>query len=307
MEIVDKHGYSPNWAAQSLRSRKTNTIGFVVPNITNGFFGQVGLTIDNYFRKLHYNTLICFTSNNHENEIDSLNSLINKNVDGIIFAPIGFAGDYFSKVPRLQKKPLVIIDNACKGIDAYYVLHDNIHGAGLLVRHLFEHGHRRIACIAGPGEETSGAERLQGYKEALIQCGLPYDESLVRITDWEINGGEAAVLDLFKDKKNRPTAVFFANSQLLLGGYKAFYRMKLAIPKDVAVVSFDPPHVIDSLIPRPTTLGKFEDKIGFTAAKLLFDLISNKKPIPKKTIRIRMDINLGVSCGCPAIEDLPDD
>lgn len=298
MEIVNKHGYSPNWAAQSLRSQKTKTIGFVVPNITNGFFGQVGFIIDAFFRKNHYSTLICFTSNNHENEIESLNSLINKNIDGIIFAPVGFAGDYFNKVPRLIKKPLVIIDNACKGINSHYVLHDNVHGSGLLVQHLHEHGHKRIACVTGPVEETSGAERLQGYKEALEKDGIPYDDSLIRVTDWEIKGGERAIVDLFKNPKNRPTAVFFANSQLLLGGYKAFYKMKLSIPKDVAVVSFDPPIVIDSLIPRPTTLHRFEDKIGLTAAKLLSDLISNKKNIPKKTVRIRREINIGVSCGC---------
>jgi len=64
------------------------------------------MTIDMFFRMHHYSTLICFTSNNHEIEIESLNSLINKNIDGIVLAPVGYAGDYFSKVPRLIKKPL---------------------------------------------------------------------------------------------------------------------------------------------------------------------------------------------------------
>ena len=299
MKIVDEHHYSPNWAAQSLRSQKTHTIGYIVPNITNGFFGEVGLAIDTFFRKYRYNTLICFTSNDHEIEIDSLNSLINKNVDGIIFAPIGYAGDYFSQAPRLAKKPLVIIDNACKGIEANYVLHDNVHGAGLLVEHLFAHGHRKIACVTGPIEETSGAERLKGYREALERCGLPYNESLVRVTTWEIKGGDEAVRDLFQDSSRRPTAVYFANSQLLLGGYKAFNALKLAIPGDVAAVSFDPPNVIDSLVPRPTTLERFEDRIGLTAARLLLDLISERKTKRNKTVRIRRSLSLGVSCGCP--------
>ncbi len=299
MEIVGRHGYSPNWAAQSLRNQKTHTIGFVVPNIINGFFGNVGITIDSFFHKHRYSTLISFTSNRHENEIESLNALINKNIDGIIFAPIGYTGDYYNKVPRLIKKPLVVIDNMCKGIETNYVLHDNVHGAGLLVEHLFQHGHKRIACITGPIEETSGAERLKGYEKALERCGLPPDPSLIRITSWDINGGNSAVLDIFKNPGYRPTAVFFANSQLLLGGYKAFHKLKLSIPGDIAVVGFDPPHVIDSLIPRPTTLEEFENKIGLTAAELLLDLMVGKKKETNKIIRIRKGLNTGASCGCP--------
>ena len=298
MQIVDRHGYSPNWAAQSLRSQKTHTIGFVVPNLTNGFFGEIGITVDGFFRRNHYSTLICFTSNNHHNEIESLKSLMNKNIDGIIFAPIGHAGDYFGKVPSLAKKPLVIIDNRCEGIDANYVLHDNVHGAGLLVEHLVEHGHKRIACVTGPIDETSGGERLEGYRRALERRGLVFDDSLVRVTDWEISGGDEAVRDLFENSPRRPTAIFFANSQLLLGGYKAFNQLNLRIPEDVAVVSFDPPHVIDSLVPRPTTLDRFEERIGSTAARRLLDLINDNSVGQCKTVRIRQKLNLGTSCGC---------
>lgn len=298
MKIVKAYNYTPNWAAQSLRSQKTNTIGFVVPNITNDFFGHIGLAIDKLFYKNHYSTLICFTSNAHDHEIEILNTLINKNVDGIIFAPVGNTGDYFNKVPRLAKKPLVIIDNKCENIKASYVLHDNAHGAYLLVEHLFKHGHKKIACITGPVDETSGKERLQGYKDALRQYDLPIDDSLIRITNWEINGGNDAVLDLFKHPSKRPTAVFFANHQLLLGGYKACNKLGLSIPKDVAVVSFDPPDVIDALVPCPTTLNRFEDEIGTTAAKLLLELISHKRNSSKKTIRIRGELNIGASCGC---------
>lgn len=120
----------------------------------------------------------------------------------------------------------------------------------------------------------------------------------MRVTNWEINGGDEAVRDLFKDSAKRRTAVFFANSQLLLGGYKAFNPLKLAIPSDVAVVSFDPPYVIDSLIPRPTTLQAFEEKIGLAAARFLLDLIQDKKSNRRQTVRIRGSLRLGVSCGC---------
>jgi LacI family transcriptional regulator len=299
MAIVQKYSYSPNWAAQSLRSRKTQTIGLVVPNMTNDFFGQVGVEVDAFFRKNHYSTLICFTSNKRENEIESMTSLLRKNVDGIIFAPVGFANDYFENLPQLKKKPVVFIDNKLSGIDAHYVLHDNVNGAGLLIDHLVGHGHRRIACVTGPLNATSGSERLQGYKLALERNGIPFDESLVRVTDWEvIAGGVAATLDLFANRPAAPTAVFYANSMALLGGYKAFRKLNLAIPADVAVVSFDPPYVMESLSPIPTTLGQFEERIGLAAAKMLFNLM-NERPVAKKEIRVRGTIRTGTSCGCP--------
>ena len=299
MAVVQRHGYSPNWAAQSLRSRRTQTIGLVVPNITNGFFGQIGMTVDAFFREHRYNTLICFTSARHENELESLHSLLVKNIDGLIFAPVGDTGDYFDRLPALRKKPLVIIDNKCRGIDAHYVLHDNRHGSGLLVDHLAGHGHRRIACVTGPVEETSGAERLEGYRAALERHGLPPDDSLVRVADWEIGGGYAATLDLFGPQGPRPSAVFYANSQMLLGAYRAFHELRLAVPGDAAVVAFDPPFVIDSLTPRPTTLSGIEAEIGLAAARLLHRLMSGQADGAGGETRLRSELVPGSSCGCP--------
>jgi LacI family transcriptional regulator len=298
--IVDKYSYSPNWAAQSLRSRKTRTIGLVVPNITNSFFGQVGMTIDSFFRHKGYSTLICFTSNIHRNEIESLRSLLRKNVDGIIFVPAGFANDYFEAVPQLSKKPIVLVDNKCEGIDAHCVLHDNVKGTMLLMDHLIDHGHRRIACVSGPVNESSGSERLEGYREALRSHSIPYDEALVRVADWEaITGGLSATESLFALPRDRPSAVFYANSQLLLGGYKAFHGLGLSVPEDVAAVSFDPPRVLDALMPIPTTLREFDERIGLAAAKMLHSLMVDPATPVRREARIRAVLHLGRSCGCP--------
>jgi LacI family transcriptional regulator len=298
MKIVEEHSFEPNWAAQSLRSRRTRTIGFVIPNLTNGYFGQIGMVIDAYFRKLGYTTLIGFTSNSYQNEIESLKSLIAKNVDGIIFAPVGCTGGYFRDIPKLNSKPLVIIDNKCQGIDAHYVLHDNAHGVALLVNHLLQHGHRRIGAVIGPVEETSGVERLAGYREALETNGIEIDESLIKISDWEINGGYRATMELFADRAAAPKAVFYANSELILGAYKAFKEMNLGMPSNVAVVSFDAPIVSDALVPYPTTLGYFEEKIGMHAAHLLHEIIGGNEAALPREIRVESRLIMGQSCGC---------
>ena len=296
MEVVRRHGFTPQWAAQSLRTRKTHTVGFVVPNLINGFFGQIAMTIDAHFREARYSTLICFTAKNLENELDSLGMLLGKNVEGIIFAPSGRAVDYFQALPPLREKPLVIIDNRCENIDACHVLHDNRYGMKLLVDHLIARGHRSIAFIGGPLEESSAAERLEGYRTALASHGLPVEEALIRIADWEkINGGHEATIDLLHNARGRFTAILYGNSQLLLGGYKAIHALGMRMPGDVAVAGFDPPYVIDSLVPHPTALGMVEEKIGLTAARLLQDLISGKKAPTNKEIRIRSELHIGES------------
>jgi LacI family transcriptional regulator len=298
MEVVRKHAFTPQWAAQSLRIRKTHTVGFVVPNLTNGFFGELAMTIDSHFRTAAYSTLICFTAKILENELDSLGLLLGKNVDGIIFAPSGRSVDYLEALPALREKPLVIIDNRCQGIGAWHVLHDNVFGMGLLADHLVGLGHRSIGFVGGPEEESSAAERLHGYRAALDRHGLPADESLIRIADWEkISGGHEATIDLLESGKGRITAILYANSQLLLGGYKAIHAMGLRMPQDVAVAGFDAPNVIDSLVPRPTALEPVEEKIGLTAARLLQDLMSGKKSAADSEVRIRSELRVGESSG----------
>jgi LacI family transcriptional regulator len=296
MEVVRKHGFTPQWAAQSLRIRRTHTIGFAVPNLTNGFFGQIAMSIDAHFRQARYSTLICFTAKDYRNELESLGSLLSKNVDGIIFAPSGCGGGYFRDLPQLAEKPLVLIDNRCQGVDGWYVLHDNCHGMKLLADHLLERGHRRIAFVGGPLQESSASERLEGYRQALRARGLEPEEAMIRSADWDqVNGGYEATIDLLNRQRGRVDAVLYGNSQLLLGGYKAIHGLGLRMPSDLAVAGFDPPYVIDSLVPRPTSLGKVEEEIGFTAARLLQELIAGTAPACSRETRIRSELVIGGS------------
>jgi LacI family transcriptional regulator len=264
------------------------------------------MTIDAHFRQARYGTLICFTAKDYRNELESLGSLLSKNVDGIIFAPSGCGGSYFRDLPQLAEKPLVFIDNRCEGVDGWYVLHDNVHGMELLADHLLERGRRRIAFIGGPLQESSAAERLAGYRQALRARGLEPEEELIRAADWDqVGGGYEATVDLLGRQRGRVDAVLYGNSQLLLGGYKAIHGLGLRMPDDLAVAGFDPPYVIDSLVPRPTTLGKVEEEIGLTAARLLQELIAGGTPADGapaggtpaggKEIRIRSELVIGGS------------
>ncbi|HWP67805.1 MAG TPA: LacI family DNA-binding transcriptional regulator [Rectinemataceae bacterium] len=301
MEVVHRLGFTPNWAAQSLRNQRTNTIGFIIPNITNGFFGEIGMAIDAFFRARGYSTLICFTSDSRENEIASIQSLLAKNIDGIILAPIGNQGDYIDLVPNLADTPLVLIDNRLSGPPRNYVLQDNEDNSYRLATHILGHGHRRIGFVTGPLEESSSRERLAGFRRALEEARIAFDESLVRSVDWEIRSGYKATIDLLGQKGgSRPTAIIYANSQLLLGGYKAIREKGLSIPADIAVASFEHPDIIDALSPRPTTLKKVEARIGTAAATMLLSLIESKESMAPREVFIPSKLITGESCGCTA-------
>jgi LacI family transcriptional regulator len=299
MEVVRRRGFTPNWAAQSLRNQHTKTIGFIIPNITNGFFGEIGIAIDDFFRTRGYSTLFCFTSDSRENEISSIKSLLVKNIDGIILAPIGNQGEYLDLIPNLEDTPLVLIDNRLSGRKRNYVLQDNEENSRNLTAHILGHGHKRIGFVTGPLEESSSRERLAGFHMALDDAGIAADAGLIRSVDWEIRSGYETTMSLLgQDRETKPTAIIFANSQLLLGGYKAIHERHLSIPEDVAVASFEHPDIIDALYPRPTTLEKVENRIGMASASMLLSLMDSKEKKAPQEVLLPSKLIIGESCGC---------
>lgn len=298
LSTAKKYSYYPNLLAKSLRTQTAYAIGYIVPDITNEFFGKVGETIEKIFKNHGYSLLISFTEESKENEIDALRLLLAKRVDGIVLATVGNTGDFLRKVMHQYTVPLVVIDNRVEGVKTNLVLHDNIKGAYILTKHLLDHGHENIGCITGPLNETSGKERLEGYKEALKEYGIQPDNSLIRVSNWRIDGGFAAAQELMKGSSQRPSAIFIGNSIMALGVYKALKKMELKVPDDVALVSFDNLEFTEALDPPLTTLDKAEHKIGKLAADLLLDRIRDRNLTKVEQHLIDGKLCIRGSCGC---------
>ena len=126
LSVAREYAYSPNLVAKSLRTQKAFTIGYIVPDIANEFFGKVGIVIEKEFRKYGYSLLISFTEESEENEINSLKLLLAKRVDGIVLATVGTTGKFLEEVIYRQHVPVVVIDNRDVGIKTNLVLHDNV-------------------------------------------------------------------------------------------------------------------------------------------------------------------------------------
>ncbi|MCX6089763.1 MAG: LacI family DNA-binding transcriptional regulator, partial [Candidatus Atribacteria bacterium] len=237
-KVINELRYQPNYIARSLKQNRTRIIGYIVPDISNQFYGMIGKVIEKYLRKHGYSLLISSTNNAPELEVQTLNLLASQKVDGIIFATLGETKEFVKDYLTRFKIPIVAIDNKVTGLDLDVVLHDNITGAYLLTRHLIEHGHQRIACIGGPLNQTSGALRYEGYQRALREKGIEVDINLVRFGNWQFRSGFELTSDLI-EQRFLFTAVFSANSYMALGILRALRKHNLRVPRQVALVSFD--------------------------------------------------------------------
>lgn len=299
MKVVKKYNYIPNPIAATLRTKKTKTIGLIVPDFTNQFFGEAALAIESYCKLHGYSLIISFSGNTQAGEEEALRLLVSNYVDGILLASVGTTGPVIKEILKDDRIPLVVFDNEIEGIKTNVVLHDNIQGAYTLTQHLIDHRYTNIACIAGLQEHTSGAERLEGFYMAIKENHLKMPESNIIVEDWTSEGGFRAMKKLLEmHKPLRPRAVFVANSVMALGCYKALIQAGVKVPTEIALVSYDNLNYIESLEPPITTLSNNGEAVGEESAKLLFDNIETDDVLSTKKITIQGLIIKRQSCGC---------
>jgi len=296
--LADKYSYQPNLLAKSLRQKKSYVIGYVLPDITNEFWGDVALAIEKKFRLSGYSLLTSFTNSVPDQEIESLKLLISRQVDGIILATVGTTGEFVKKIINNYKTPIVVIDNKVKGLKTDVVVHDNIKGAYLLTKHLIEHGHKDISCIAGPINETSGKRRLEGYRNALNEYNIKINDNNIEISDWSLKGGYNAAKKLITNSTKKPTAIFSSNSLMAIGALQAFKEVGLKIPEDIALDSFDDIKLANLIDPPLTTLNSVESQIGITAADILINKINGSDSKDPEEVLVDVKLNIRKSCGC---------
>jgi LacI family transcriptional regulator len=203
-------------------------------------------------------------------------------VDGIIFVA---AGDQADSVDFLLRRsmPLVMVDRNVPMVEADAVLTDNQLGGFLATQHLLKLGHRRIACIAGPSSITPSAERIIGYRKALEQAGISYDENLIACGDYHAQSGMEITHSLLA-MTPRPTAIFALNDLMAIGALRAASEAGVSIPNDLAVVGYDDLEIARFTNPPLTTIAQPKKEIGRQAVSLLVDRMSQKSRPPSRLV-----------------------
>ena len=237
LRIAAEMGYQPNEIAQGLVKKETKTIGLLIPDITNPFFPEVALGVEDAAGVEGYSVFLCNTNWTEEQEERYLQVLRKKQVDGVIVAPSSERLTHLKKVFHVGIKPAVFISRV-NYANSTSISIDNVGGARLAVEHLIGKGHERIAFIGGLKDASSNQDRVQGYKNALEINGLALNAAYILSGDFKRESGHQATLKLLQ-LRPRPSAVFAANDLLALGAIQAIKEAGLAIPGDIAVVGFD--------------------------------------------------------------------
>lgn len=278
-EAVRKHRYRPNTIARSLRVRSSQTLGLVVSDITNPFHAELARAVETVARERGYTVLLSNSDEDERQERLALDALLSWRVRGLILAPCGRNRQLVEESLRLGV-PVVQVDRVIEGVGADAVLVDNRLGARLAVQHLLELGHRRVGHIAGPPRLTTGAQRLEGFREAMGAAGVAQEHQPVAFGDFREEGGYRATLELMRrwEKPDlRPTALFVANNEMAAGAIRALSEMGLSIPADVSFVSFDDSRWARLMRPALTVVAQPVEELGRTAAELIIRRIEAGK------------------------------
>jgi LacI family transcriptional regulator len=280
--------YRPNAVARSLRSGRTNTIGMILPDSSNPYFAEIGRAIEEEAFHSGYSIILCNMELDPAKENLYIEVLLKKQVDGIIFVA---TGDQLPLLDLLKEQeiPAVMIDRDLPDVAVDTIITDNQQGGYQATRHLLELGHRRIACITGPSSRIypSGG-RITGYRQALEDAGVDYDESIVCLGDYHPRSGMVITENLLKDLQ-RPTAIFACNDLMALGAIRAAKKAGLRIPEDLSIVGFDNIDLANFINPPLTTISQEQACLGVWATQALVRRITGKNlPYLKEKLPTRL-------------------
>jgi len=282
LEAIQELNYQPNAIARSLVKRKTHTIGIIITDILNPFYTAIVRGIEDVTYKSGYSVVLCNTDEDPEKEILYIQILLEKRIDGLIIST-AFQDGPHPLLSRFKMIPLAAIVRRIQGLASDAVLGDNTGGAHKAIDHLIQLGHRRIGIISGPPGLSSGAERLEGYKNALRNHRIPFDEHWIKIGDFKRESGYSLTKEIFQ-KSPLPTALFVANNQMTIGALQALNELRIRIPEDISFVSFDDMEWYSFLDPPLTTVEHSPYLMGKTAGEILLQKVSHKRKNPKKVL-----------------------
>ncbi len=278
LEAAERMGYQPNDLARGLVNRISKTVGVIIPDINNPFFGEIVAGIIDASNENEYNIFLCVSGWNPALEKEYFNTLLKKRVDGIILKSAGKNEDYDN-----VKSPLMIIERYSKYHEFDSVEVDNELGGYLAVNHLLDCGYEHLAFILGKEDFFASQRRLKGARKALEDRGMTLNEDMVIEGSFSIEGGRQAAKQLFE--RGKPIdAVFGMNDLIGMGVLQYCNESDISVPDQVGVIGYD--NISYAGLPqiRLTTIHQPKYELGKMLFETLLDEIKNKdnaKPTKK--------------------------
>lgn len=270
-------GYRPNKLARSLRLSTTKTIGVIISDISNPYFGALVKGIEREARRAGHSVILFDTNEDYSREEEAVAVMLEEQVAGVILTPTQRKPGTVERLLE-ARVPLVLASRRFSGIKTNYVVTDDVHGGLLATEHLIALGHKRIGMINGPMHISSAAERFEGYRQTLESHGLSVEDSYVTTGSVSIDDGFAAARILL-DRKPFPTAIFAFSDFVAFGVMKAIRERGLRVPEDISVVGYDDNQFASCLETPLTTVRVPKEQLGMEAAQVLQRQIEGSQPL----------------------------
>lgn len=284
---IDELGYRPNALARSMRRGLTHTIGLIIPDIANPFFGDLARLLEDALFEAGYSVFIRNTDGDKEKEAQNIEVLLSRKVDGLLLIMASQPSDGLRHLVE-SGPPAVIVDRELDDLEVSQVIVENHRGGYLAGRHLLGLGHQDISVIAGPGGLGTSARRLEGFREALDGAGLSLTDARVYQGDFRASSGHEAVAEWLR-LGTLPTAVFAENDLMAIGALSAAYAAGIHVPDVLSVIGFDGIAFGADVSPPLTTIVQSTDDIAAAAVELLFERLPDREaPVRHIELPVRL-------------------
>lgn len=264
LKAMQELGYRHNVLAASLASNKTNTIGYVVPELHGSFFGAMMGGSEHVLRQANKHMFVATGHSDEKKEKQEIEALLSRRCDALILHVEAVSDEYLISLVE-QDVPLVIVNRYIESIRDNCISLNNLQGGYLATKHLTDIGHKNIAYISGALFKADGIKRLNGHRQALEEADIPYDSAWMYEGDFQAKSGEQGIFDLHQ--RGIPfTAVACANDEMASGAINALRELGKRVPHDVSVIGFDNIDFASYLTPGLTTIDYPVKEIGTMAA-----------------------------------------
>lgn len=280
LKVIEETGYVPSHQAKSLRTKQTKVIGVILPKISTGTSSRVVMGMDEVFSEKGYQILLANTNLQREKEIEFLNLLKSRRVDGIILLATNIDENLVNEIKNIDI-PFVAVGQEIPHCS--YVVHDDYNAAKTITNKLIEKGRKHIAFIGVYESDYSvGVLRKRGYIDALKENGLPIQPSFIAIRDFKLESGYKAMEEIATNNLVFPDGVVAATHRLAIGAMQYLKEKNVKIPDEISVASIGDSDLSKIYSPALTTIDYEYEEAGRRAAEILLEQIEEKNNLQQK-------------------------
>jgi LacI family transcriptional regulator len=299
-ECASELGYIVDGVASSMRSRQTHTVGLVIADVSNPWWGQLVGGVESVLGPQGFSVILANTDNSVERERKAVATLLRQQVEAMIVASSASDGSHL-RGAIARGTPIVLVDAELPDLRLDTITIDNPGASRMAVEHLLAFGHERIALVGGGTQGSVDRGRVKGYQDALASRGLGTRPELIRAGSATFEGGQAAVADLLA-MPVRPSAIFVTNNVMTIGALVAIAEAGLKVPEDISIVAIDDMEWYPIAHPPITAVFEPAREMGRRAAERL--LLRMRRPRQPRVAHILVDTEFRVrqSAGRPSSE-----